>query len=64
MSTTMSSPSYLDITLAQVRRATTCVCGRPLAAGERAGWARSTRRYVCVPCVKQALWSAVEREDS
>ena len=60
MSTTVSSPSYLDIKLAFVPKSLTCSCGRPLIRGERAGWAESTDEFVCVPCVKRALWTAVE----
>jgi hypothetical protein len=33
-----------------LRRADRCACGAEIAAGERAGWNRSTRTVVCLPC--------------
>jgi hypothetical protein len=60
MSTVASPPSYLDITLTQLRHGATCSCGHALNPGDRAGWAKSTHEFVCVPCVKRSLWNAVE----
>jgi Nuclease-related domain len=33
-----------------LRRDDRCACGAEIAAGERAGWNRSTRTVVCLPC--------------
>jgi hypothetical protein len=53
-------PSYLDITLTRLRHGGVCSCGHRLSPGDRAGWARSTREFVCLPCVKRSLWNAVD----
>jgi hypothetical protein len=53
-------PSYLDITLANLRHGGTCACGYRLNPGDRAGWAKSSKQFVCIRCVKQALWTAVD----
>jgi hypothetical protein len=62
VATTVNPPSYLDITLINLRRGSVCGCGRRLNPGDRVGWARSTQESVCIPCVKRALWEAVEGE--
>jgi hypothetical protein len=57
----VSPPPYLDITLVNITPEGTCGCGRPFNSGDRVGWAKTTKQLVCIPCVKQALWAAVER---
>ena len=62
--TAASPPSYLDITLVNVSPEGSCACGRQFSAGDRVGWIKSTKQLVCIPCVKQALWAAVEATSS